>query len=138
FVMRTREYLAAIRATPEIVVLETLFFADEVRSVAEIDNVPRSTTVEERELAMALQFVELLGMAWEPARYQDSYRERVLQLLRARAEQGGVVTEEPTAEGPGLTAVPDLMAALRASVEAAKERRDESPEPPTEGRKPRR
>jgi DNA end-binding protein Ku len=135
FVMRTREYLAAIRSTPEIVVLETLFFADEIRSAAEIGNVPAALVVEEREIGMALQFVDLLGMAWEPDRYRDSYRERVLELLRSRAEQEGVATPEPAPFESGLTAVPDLMAALRASVEAAKDRRAG---PKSEPRKPRR
>jgi DNA end-binding protein Ku len=135
FVMRTKEYLAAIRSTPDVVVLETLFFADEIRSVAEIGTVPAALGVDEREIGMALQFVDLLGMAWEPDRYRDTYRERVLELLRSRAEQEGVMTPEPAPFEAGLTAVPDLMAALKASVEAAKERRAE---PEAGPRKPRR
>ena len=125
FVMRTREYLAAIRPTGGIVVLETLFFDDEVRQLSEIDNVPGEAEAADRELAMAVRFIDLLGMAWDPGRYRDTYRERVLELLRARAEaEGVVVTEAPAAEA-SAPEVPDLMAALRASVEAAKERRAE-------------
>ncbi len=125
FVMRTREYLAAIRPTDDAVVLETLFFDDEVRRVAEIDNVPGEAGPADRELAMAIRFIDLLGMAWDPGRYRDTYRERVLELLRARAEaEGVVVAEAPDAVTPAPE-VPDLMAALRASVEAAKERRAE-------------
>ncbi len=122
FVMRTREYLAAIRPTDNVVVLETLFFDDEVRQLSEIDNVLGEAGASDRELAMAVRFIDLLGMAWDPGRYRDTYRERVLELLRARAEtEGVVVTEAPAATAPAPE-VPDLMAALRASVEAAKER----------------
>ncbi len=124
FVMRTREYLAAIRPTDDVVVLETLFFDDEVRRVAEIDNIPGEAGATDRELAMAIRFIDLLGMAWDPGRYRDTYRERVLELLRARAESEGVVEQAPT-EAASAPEVPDLMAALRASVEAAKERRAE-------------
>jgi len=129
FVMRTREYLAAIRPTDEAVMLETLFFSDEVRAASEIDNIPSGLGVNDRELGMAMQFVELLDMAWDPGRYRDSYRERVMELIRARAETEGVLTREPLdEEGSPATALPDLMSALRASVEAAKERReDEEP-----------
>ena len=139
FVMRTREYLAAIRPTEEAVMLETLFFADEVRPAAEIDNVTVGLGVEDRELAMAMQFVELLDMAWDPARYRDSYRERVMELIRARAETEGVLTSGPAAaEEAAPTALPDLMAALRASVEAAKERREEQAPQPQPKRSRRR
>jgi DNA end-binding protein Ku len=136
FVMRTREYLAAIRPTEEAVLLETLFFADEVRAASEIDNVPAGLGVDDRELGMAMQFVELLDMAWDPARYRDSYREKVMELIRARAETEGVLTREPMdEEGAPATALPDLMAALRASVEAAKERRDDREEPKKRSRR---
>ena len=94
FVMRTKEYLAAIRPMDGVVGLETLFYADEIRAVGELDNVPEPADVPERELAMAEQFIDLLGMSWEPTRYRDTYRERVLELLRERAEQEGVVEEE--------------------------------------------
>lgn len=122
FVMRTKEYLAAIRPMDGILGLETLFYADEVRSAAEIDNVPEPAEVPERELGMALQFIELLAMDWDPSRYRDTYRERVLELLRRRAEEEGTVETVPADEAAAVPAMPDLMAALRASVEAAKER----------------
>jgi DNA end-binding protein Ku len=129
FVMRTKEYLAAIRPMDGIVGLETLFYADEIRAVETLDNVPQPADVPERELAMAEQFIDLLGMPWEPTRYRDTYRERILELLRQRAEQEGVVEEE-TVETPAAPgAVPDLMAALKASVEAAKERTGEGDPP---------
>jgi DNA end-binding protein Ku len=136
FVLRTREYLAAIRPTGEAVMLETLFFADEVRPAAEIDNIPSGLGVDDRELGMAMQFVELLDMAWDPGRYRDSYREKVMELIRARAETEGVLTREPQLdEEAPATALPDLMAALRASVEAAKERRDEKEPGPRRSRR---
>jgi DNA end-binding protein Ku len=131
FVMRTKEYLAAIRPMDGVLGLETLFYADEIRAASEIDNVPQPTEVPERELAVAEQFIDLLEMAWEPSRYVDPYRERVLELLRQRAEEEGVV-EQVAAEAEAPTsaaAVPDLMAALKASVEAARERAAEGERP---------
>jgi DNA end-binding protein Ku len=130
FVMRTREYLAAIRPMDGVLGLETLFHADEIRSVQEIGDVPVSTDVAQRELAMALQFIELLQMPWQPDRYRDTYRDRVLELLRTRAESEGIQSAQEPAGPAAASAVPDLMAALKASVEGAKERRE--PDPATE------
>jgi DNA end-binding protein Ku len=120
FVLRSREYLAALRPLEEILALETLFFADEVRAVEEIDNVPVRVPVAERELGIAEQLIDLLGTKWVPSQYHDTYRERVLGLIESRAAMRGVVREEPPAEPPRVA---DLMAALKASVDAARNAR---------------
>jgi DNA end-binding protein Ku len=140
FVLRTREYLAAIRPMEGVLGLETLFYSDEIRAAAEIENLPLDADVPGRELTMALQFIELLSMPWEPERYRDTYRERVLELLRERAEAEGTLTApEPGLERTAAPAVPDLMAALRASVEAARERQAPASTPDAaEGSRPRR
>jgi DNA end-binding protein Ku len=125
FVLRTKEYLTAVRPMKDILVLETLFFADEVRAISEIA-VPPAEDVSERELEMAGSLIGMLATDWDPARHQDTYRQRVLQLLEQRAGQGGLLVEEQ--EGPASSKIPDLMAALRASVEAAqKEKSGDSP-----------
>jgi DNA end-binding protein Ku len=120
FVLRSREYLAALRPLEEVLALETLFFADEVRATEEIDNVPVRVPVAERELGIAEQLIDLLGTKWEPTQYHDTYRDRVLGLIESRAAERGVVREEPPLEQPRVA---DLMEALKASVEAARNAR---------------
>jgi DNA end-binding protein Ku len=123
FVMRTKEYLAAVRPGEHVLVLETLLYADEVRDPKQVWVAP----VEEppdRELEVAHQFVDALAGSWEPARHRDEHRERVLDLLRSKAEEAYVVEEpdEQIATPPAI----DLLEALEASVEAARRaRRDE-------------
>jgi DNA end-binding protein Ku len=120
FVMRTKQYLAAIRAHEDVLVLETMFFPDEVRDpVVALDELPGDADLGERELTMARQLVHTLTTPWQPDRYQDTYRERVLALVDRKRQGEDVVTEQPR-EPSGQ--VVDLMAALRASVEAAKGR----------------
>jgi DNA end-binding protein Ku len=123
FVLRTKEYLAAIRPMNDVLVLETLFFADEVRSTSEV-GLSAPLDVPERELKMAESLIAMLVTEWDPARYQDTYRQRVLQLLERKAGERGVILEEHEERAPSR--IPDLMEALRASVEAAK--KDRAPE----------
>jgi len=127
FVMRTREYLAAVRPGEDVLILETLFYADEVRDPREIALAPPAEPAP-RELDMAGRLIESLVAAWDPSRHRDRYRERVLQMIAERAE--GAVPIAPEAEEPEGTRIPDLMAALQASLEAIKERK-------APGRKPR-
>ncbi|HWH35249.1 MAG TPA: Ku protein [Acidimicrobiales bacterium] len=122
FVLRTKQYLAAIRASQGVLVLETLFFADEVRDPrTDIDDVPgEELELSERELRIASQLIESLSSDWEPERYHDTYRERVLELIERKAEGDEIVVERPAAEGGEVV---DLMAALEASVAAARQER---------------
>jgi DNA end-binding protein Ku len=134
FVMRTREYLAAVRPADAVLVLETLFYADEVRDPRDLA-VPPPVKPGARELDMASRLLESLVTAWDPSRYRDRYRDRVMELIRSRAE-GAVPVPSPAEEAEEPT-VHDLMAALQASLEAIKERgRPEEPRP-TRARKRR-
>jgi len=119
FVMREKEHLAAIRPIDGALVLETMFFPDEVRGIDEIENQPKDVDVDEKQLRMALELIDSLSSTWEPERYRDTYRERVLELIERKAEGRAIVTEEPAKPGK----IADLMEALRASVEAAKQDR---------------
>jgi DNA end-binding protein Ku len=116
FVMRTKEYLAAVRPMDGILALETMFFPDEIRQPSEIENVPVRARAGERELKMAKQLIGTLATDWEPKRYHDQYRERVLKLIRDKAKGKEVVMAEPEE----TTKVADLMDALRQSIEATK------------------
>ena len=124
FVMRTREYLAAIRPMAEALALETLFFADEIRPIADV-GIPPPADVSERELRLAEDLIGFLATEWDPARYRDTFRERVLELIQSKAGQAAPVPEEEEATGPSR--IPDLMAALKASVEAARAAAGEAP-----------
>ena len=120
FVMRSKEYLAAIRPMDGVLVLETMFFPDEIRDASEVENVPVGRQAGDRELKMAKQLIGSLSTDWDPERYHDEYRERVLKLIRDKAKGNEVVLPEG---GPAETKVRDLMDALRQSIEATKKGR---------------
>jgi DNA end-binding protein Ku len=126
FVMRTKQYLAAIRARDGMLVLSTMVYADEVNEPLEIPELDELTGVEvsERERLMAEQLIESLSAAFKPEQYHDSYREQVLDLIERKAA-GEEIIAAPAA--PAAEKVVDLMAALEASVAAAKESRKRHP-----------
>ncbi|HZQ27034.1 MAG TPA: Ku protein [Acidimicrobiales bacterium] len=117
-VMRTKQYLVAVRPVEEALVMTTMNFADEVVAQDELESLPGSKAdASERELKMAEQLIGSLATEWDPAKYRDTYRERVLDLIEKKAEGQEIVTQ-PEAERPAP--VIDLMAALEASLAAAK------------------
>jgi len=123
FVMRTKQYLAAVRASGPVLILSTMLYADEVVPVDRLEGLPGPGEVEigDRELTMAESLIESLTVErFDPARYADTYRERVLALIDAKA--AGETVTAPAAPAAAARVV-DLMAALEASVQAAKERR---------------
>ena len=129
FVMRNKQYVAAIRAVDGHLVLSTMVYSDEVVAPASIDELEEVAAIElsDKELAMAGQLVESLAGPFEPDKYHDAYREQVLALIERKA--AGEVLERPT---PAASApqVVDLMAALEASVQAAKAARGRHPSVP--------
>src|SRR6478609_5304588 len=118
-VLRSKEQLVAIRPGQDgtVLMMETMIFADEVVPKADLDGLPEAEElkVSEREVQMAQQLIESLVTDFEPARYKDEYREKVLELIEAKAA-GAEIVSQP--EAPTPTAVPDLMAALEASLAA--------------------
>lgn len=122
FVMRGKEYLAAVRADGGLLALETLFFADEVRDPrAEIDTLPGRVKLSQQEVRMARQLVDTMSGPWTPSEYRDTYTDRVNELLEAKKNEKEF---QPAAEPPAATNVSDLTAALQASVDAAKKTRE--------------
>jgi DNA end-binding protein Ku len=111
--IRKKEQLCAIRPKDGAIVLETLYYPDEVRR-PEVDI--EGTKGSERELDMAFTLIELLRKPFEPEEYHDHYREALAQLIDAKLEGREVVKAPPARE----TKVIDLADALRRSVEAAK------------------
>jgi DNA end-binding protein Ku len=121
-VLRTKEYLVAVRPTEHVLMLQTLFYADEVRDPKEV-LYPSGEEPSERELQLALQFLEALEGEWQPARHRDEHRERLLDLLHSRAGEATVIPE--LEEEAPISPATDLMQALQASVEAARRAREQ-------------
>ena len=126
FVMRNKQYVAAIRAVEGRLMLSTMVFAEEVVDAGGIEELGALASIEvsDRESLMAEALVESLAAPFDPAKYRDDYRSQVLALIDRKA--AGEEFEAPVA----LKAAPqvvDLMAALEASVKAAKEARSRHP-----------
>lgn len=120
-VMRGKEYLAAIRPDGDLLVLETMYFADEIRDPRrELDRYPGRVALSREELRMADRLLESMTGPWRPADFHDTYTERVHALIDAKAAGNEVTRAEEAPEG---TSVGDLMDVLRRSVEAARQRR---------------
>jgi DNA end-binding protein Ku len=114
-VIRNKQHLAAVRPVGDVLVLDTMYYADEVRKP---EDAPRPQ-VRKEEVEMAKTLIENLAGKWDPERYHDRYRNELLDLLRKKAK--GKPLPEPQAEEGGE--VVDLMEALRQSVQATKKRR---------------
>src|SRR4051794_16886340 len=120
-VIRQKEQLVAIRPTAGVLAMSTMNFSDEVVSPDRFDDAPGDDVeTSTREVDMAKQLIESLSTEWEPGKYHDTYRERVMELIESKAE-GKEIAVEPVEEPQP---VPDLMAALEASVKAARKDKD--------------
>jgi DNA end-binding protein Ku len=119
-VLRSKEQLVAIRPAPGgVLMMETMIFADEVVPPGEIDDLPEASALKasDRELKMAQQLIDSLSSDFEPDKYRDEYREKVLEMIERKAS-GEEIAVQP--EAPKPKEVPDLMAALEASLAAVK------------------
>jgi DNA end-binding protein Ku len=132
FVMRSKQYVAIMRPRDGRLVLSMMVYEDEINPATEIPEFDQLDEVEinERELAMAEQLIESLSAEWEPDRFHDTYRDELLDLIHAKDQGKEVVVE--AVEGPAEDTVIDLMAALEASVAAARESRKRHPSTGTE------
>ena len=122
-VIRSKQQLVAVRPIGDDVLgMATMVFPDEVIDPATIDEIPSADDVKvnERELAIAEQLVESLAADFDPDKYRDSYREEVLALVERKAA-GEQIAVQPEADEEDVP-VPDLMAALKASLDAVKSR----------------
>jgi DNA end-binding protein Ku len=118
-VIRSKQQLCALRPTGDVLTLSTMLFGDEVLSPDRLDELDAVGAAEasDRELKMAQQLIDSLSHDFDPGKYHDDYRERVLQLIERKAA-GEEIAVEPAAEEPAPA--PDLMAALEASLAAVK------------------
>jgi DNA end-binding protein Ku len=120
--LRNREALAFVRAVDDTLVMHTMLWPDEVRDAGEVAP-SESVSVSAAEVSMAESFIDTLTADFDAERYKDVYREALEQVIEAKLE--GHEVEQPAASAPSNAEVVDLLAALRASVAAAKRQRGE-------------
>jgi DNA end-binding protein Ku len=128
-VLRNKEHLVALRPSGDALMMETMLFHDEVVPADDLDELEAAREQEagDREVAMARQLIDSLTTEFDPTGYRDEYREKVLDLIERKAE-GETIVVEPAAPEPER--VPDLMAALEASLAAVQDRGSENGEKP--------
>lgn len=117
-VIRTKQYLAAIRPLEGVLAMSTMHFADEVVAASSIDQLPSGKAkVDPKERRLAAQIIDSLATDWDPKRYHDTYTEELRRLIEQRAKGEEVVVEEAPAARAQMT---DLLEALQASLDSAK------------------
>ena len=114
YVMREKQHLGCLRVRDGVIALERMYFADEIRPTEEIK--PKKASVGKREVDVALELIDRFTGSFEPEKYADDYRTRLLKIIDAK-RKGKEVHVEPRREEEAPV---DLMEALRASVDAAK------------------
>ncbi|HET9115848.1 MAG TPA: Ku protein, partial [Gaiellaceae bacterium] len=119
FVLWGKENLCLIRSRAGALLLETLFFAEDVRAKDEIEDAVAATDVQEAELKLAEQVISSLAGEWTPEEFQNDYRRDLAKMLEAKLAGQDIVAPEPVTETPVI----DLMEALRQSVADAQGRR---------------
>jgi len=119
FVLWGKENLCLIRAQGDTLAMETLFFADDVRNKAEIEDAVEATEVRKAELQLAEQVIESLVGEWKPEDFENEYRRDLKAMLEAKLAGEQIARPEPVAETPVI----DLMEALRRSVADAQGRK---------------
>jgi DNA end-binding protein Ku len=115
FVLWNKENLCLIRPLGDSLALETLYFAEDIRSRAEIEEAVSESDVAEAELTMAVQLVESMKGEFDPEEYRNEYRDTLRAMLEAKLEGKEISVPEVAAPAPVI----DLMEALKASVEQA-------------------
>ncbi len=118
-VMRNKEYPVAIRPDDEVLKLETLYFADEIRSpTKDLPSLPSANEVTDRELQMAGLLLESMESDWNPEKYQDTHRQQLEAIIEAKRQGNEIVTGVEVE--PASTKVVDLMDVLSASIDSVK------------------
>jgi DNA end-binding protein Ku len=119
-VLRDKEHLVAVRPAEKVLMLETMFFEDEIRNPEEeLDSLPPVGDANAKELSIAKKLVESLTDTWDPSRYKNTYRQRVEELIEEKRAGHAVVHG---AEDRPKSNVVDLMSALQASIDRSSKR----------------
>jgi DNA end-binding protein Ku len=123
FVLRTKPHLVVIRPAGDVLGLETMFFADEVRDGRALVPGIESVDIPEREVELAQTLIETLNSEWDPTRYEDTYRQELLSRI---AEKRPVERPESESSGTAAGQIEELLDALKASVDEAKKRKGQT------------
>ncbi len=132
--LRDREHLCRLALHEQGLLLNTLHWPDEIRSAAELSIPEEKADVKKAELDMAVMLIENLSAHFDPARHHDAYREALLEVVESKLTNEPIKRQEVPEQGK----VTDLMAALKASVEAAKTRRSDAADSDAESAEPAR
>lgn len=125
-VLRDKEHLVAVRPGDEVLMLETMYFVDEIRDPHdEISDLVRGDDADSRELKIAQQLIDSLTAAWEPARYKNTYRERVEELVESKRAGNAIVFGNED-ERPKSNVI-DLLSALQASLDRSGAQNEPAP-----------
>jgi DNA end-binding protein Ku len=119
--IRQKEHLCALRPHEDGIVIETLYYPDELRDLDTVDL--SEVEVSDEEMKMAYALIDMLEKPFDPGEYNDEYRDALMELIQAKLEGGEIVRDE-SAPAPQTV---DLMAALKASIEATNARGDGAP-----------
>jgi len=119
-VIRSKEQLVALRPIGDVMAMTTLVYPDEIVDPGTLDEIPAADDVKTnaKELALARQIVESLAEPFEPGAFRDTYRAQILDLIERKAAGETIVVQSP--ETADDAPVPDLMAALKASLDAVR------------------
>ena len=118
-VIKTRQYLAGVKAENDVLVLELMHFAEELAETDKL-KVPKKMEAGKREIDMATSLVSSMSSKWDPKKYRDDYREALMEVIEEKVEAGGKeIEEKPKKKAPPSTKVIDLVAVLQESLNKA-------------------
>jgi DNA end-binding protein Ku len=116
-VIKTRQHLASLKPEKNLLVLELMHFAEEIIDTSEL-KIPGEPNIGAKELDMAKDLVDKMSGKWDPTKYQDDYREALMEVIHEKVESGGkTAPAKGTAKKP--TNVVDLVSVLQKSLEQA-------------------
>jgi DNA end-binding protein Ku len=121
--IRSKQSLAALRIKDRVLVMETIFYPDEIRSPASLNTGIEAVQLNDNEMKMAVNLIQNLSSDFDPAKYQDEYREALWEMIQSKVSGQEVVVSPAS---PNTANVVDLMEALKASVELAESKRKAS------------
>jgi DNA end-binding protein Ku len=114
-VIKTRQYLAGVKAEDSVLILELMHFAEELADTDKL-NVPKKLELQKKEMEMAKALINSMSAKWDPEKYHDDYREAVMKVIEEKVEHGGEDIEEKPKKAPKPTKVIDLVAVLQQSL----------------------
>ncbi|PYI88109.1 MAG: Ku protein [Verrucomicrobia bacterium] len=119
-VIKTRQYLAGVKAENNVLLLELMHFAEELAETDKL-HVPKKIEPGKREVDMATALVNSMSSKWDPKKYRDDYRDALMEVIEEKVEAGGKELEEkPKKKAPPSTKVIDLVAVLQESLNQTK------------------